>query len=138
MKSSLTLVPILNKILFTWRIPYSKKETPSYYIHITRPSIKKRYLPRSKSSSSFFFSFFHERLSMNPWQRHGISVFIGNAIWPPQTTVSCRLWRGYACETQGGVKGRGWQKGYSPGLIRHRARRVTKVFTFPRFKGTRW
>lgn len=110
---------ILNKILLIHTNTFQfQKETPNhyttYYTTVNQKKKKKRYLPRSKCLllSPLFPYSLHGRLSMNPYQRHGISVFIGNAIWPPQT-VSCRLWRGYACETQGGVGKKVIRQGWS-------------------------
>lgn len=57
-----------------------------------------------------------------------ISDYLSLAVCEETNTRSRRRNRG--------KRSRDSQKGYSPGLIRHRAGRVTKVFTFPRFKGT--
>lgn len=109
---------ILNKILLihianTFQF---QKETPNHYITYYTTVNQKNGIFLDQTMSSPFFPLFsyslHGRLSMNPYQRHGISVFIGNAIWPPQT-VSCRLWRGYACETQGGIGKKVIRQGWS-------------------------
>lgn len=80
-------------------------------------------------------------LSMNLYRQQRarcISVFIASAIW---LSEMASLSISAVCEEETNTRQRGMgrgasQKGYSPRLIRHRAGWVTKVFTFPRLKGT--